>query len=310
MFGKINRRTFLFRSLLWSLGSIFTGKVLKAAHHTAKGVDLAVVKGADYFSSTCKAIDILGGMKRFVRKEAAVALLVNAQSNNPGTYTKPEIIRAVIRMCKDAGARRIGLIGWLTLRNYENTGIKKVVDEEGAELVITPAGRESYFRKVPVSNGVILKEARIIKSFFEFDVLINMNITKEHSGNCFSGVLKNLMGMNSPLSDQSFHRRDPVTGRDNIRYLEQCIADLNSAIHPQLNIADSTEFIITNGPMGPGKIMRPQKVIAGMDRVAVESYCARFFNLDPQQVIAIQKAHEHGLGEMDLTRINLREAEV
>jgi uncharacterized protein (DUF362 family) len=306
----ISRRSFFLKSILLGLGSLTTGKFLKAITLPVNESILAVVTGEDYFNATRKAIELLGGMQKFVPKNSAVAILTNAQSNNPGTYTKPEIVRAVIRMCKESGAKRIGLIGWCPERNYANTGILKVAEEENAELVITDYRQEMQFKKVPVKKGVILKEARILRTFYDHDILINMNISKEHSGNCFSGVLKNLMGMNSPVSDQSFHRRDPSTGRDSIPYLEQCIADLNTAIHPHLNIADSTEFVTTNGPMGPGRLKKPQKIIASTDRVAVESYCARFFNLDPHNVIAIQKAHEHGLGEMDLAKVNIREATV
>ena len=196
------------------------------------------------------------GKQKFVTDTSSVAILTNCQSNNPGTYTKPEIIRAVIRWCKEAGAKRVTSIGWATRRNYENTGIFKVAEEESADLVITDYRQEAHFRKVPVKRGVILKEARIVKKFFDYDIFINMNISKEHSGNCFSGVLKNLMGINSPVTDQSFHRRNPSTGKDSIPCLEQCIADLNTVITTHLNIADSTVFVITNGPMGPGKLKK------------------------------------------------------
>lgn len=310
MFDKISRRSFLIKSALISVGSTFYGRFIKAGPLTGEIVDIAVVKGSDYYKSTIKAVELLGGMRKFVPKNSTVAILANPQSSNPGTYTKPEIVRAAIRMCKNAGAIRVGLIGWLPKRMWENSGIKKVIDSEGADLVITNSNIESLFRKVPVPKGKNLKEARILKTFFNYDILININISKEHSGNCFSGVMKNLMGMNSPASDQSFHTRDPSTGRDNIAHLEQCIADLNTVIHPHLCIADSTEFVITNGPMGPGKLKRPQKVIAGTDRVAIDAYCAPFFGLRPKNVIAIKTAHTHGLGEMDLSKLNIKEIEI
>jgi uncharacterized protein (DUF362 family) len=310
MFDKINRRSFLIKTALISIGSAFYGRLIKASPLTGEIVDIAVVKGSDYYKSTIKAVELLGGIQKFVPKNSTVAILANPQSSNPGTYTKPEIVRAAIRMCKNAGAKRVSLIGWLPRRMWESAGIKKVVDSEGADLVITNSNIESLFRKVPVPKGKSLKEARILKTFYDYDILININISKEHSGNCFSGVMKNLMGMNSPASDQSFHRRDLSTGRDNIAHLEQCIADLNTVIHPHLCIADSTEFVTTNGPMGPGILKRPQKVIAGTDRVAIDAYCASFFGLKPSNVIAIKKAFEHRLGEMDLLKMKIKEVEI
>ena len=310
MVGKITRRSFLIKGAILSAGSALIRRFAKAGPIKDESIDIAVVKGTDYFESTIEAVELLGGMGKFVPENSKVAILANPQSNKPGTYTKPEIIRAVMRMCKEAGARNVGCIGWLPRYMWENTGIKKVIDSEGADLVITNAAIPGQFRKVAVPKGIILKEARILRTFYNYDILVNINITKEHSGTSFSGVLKNLMGMNSPQSDQTFHKTDPSTGRDSIPYLEQCIADLNTIIHPDLCIADSTEFITTNGPMGPGKLKRPLKVIAGTDRVAIESYCASFFDLKPKNVIAIQKAYEHGLGEMDLTKLKIREKEI
>lgn len=310
MFRKIPRRAFIRISAIFGAGSVFAGKWAKGIPGFQESIDMAVVKGQDYFRSTLKAVELLGGMGQFVPVNSRVAILANPQSSNPGTYTKPEIVRAVIRMCKESGAKKIGCIGWLPEYMWENTGIKKVIDSEGADLVITHARIPGQFRKIAVPKGVILKEARILRTFFDYDILININISKEHSGVCFSGVMKNLMGMNSPASDQTFHRIDPSTGRDSIEHLEQCIADLNTIIHPQLCIADSTEFVTTNGPMGPGRLKKPQKVIAGTDRVAIESYCASFFGLVPENVIAIKKAYEHRIGEMDLSKLRIKEIEV
>jgi uncharacterized protein (DUF362 family) len=160
---------------------------------------------------------------------------------------------------------------------------------------------------VPAAKGVALKEARIIKTFYNYDVFINMNITKEHSGNNFSGTMKNLMGINSPASDRTFHRSNWTMIMDDAEHLDQCIADLNTIIRADLCIVDATEFVTTNGPNGPGKLLKPQKVIAGTDPVAIDTYCATLFGYDPKDIIAIKKAVEHGLGEMDLSKMNIKE---
>jgi uncharacterized protein (DUF362 family) len=57
--------------------------------------------------------------------------------------------------------------------------------------------------------------------------------------------------------------------------------------------AEGVDLIITNGPMGQEKLKKPLKVIAGTDRVPIEAYCASFFGLKPQDVMAIRKAHEY-----------------
>ena len=307
MSDKITRRSFIKKTTAIGVGTVFAGKLDIGKASGTEIVDLSVVKGQNYFANTKKAIELLGGMEKFVPKKAKVAILANVQSNNPGTYTKPEIVRAAIQMCRAAGAADIGCIGWLQERYWRNTGVKKVIDEEGARLVITDLHDESLFKPVPVPRGVALHEARIMKSFYHYDVLIDMNITKEHSGNNFSGAMKNLMGINSPVSNQTFHRREWNLIMDDIDHLDQCIADLNTIIHPDLCIVDATEFVTTNGPNGPGKLKKAQKVIAGTDRVAIDTYCATLFGYNPEDIVVLNKAYEHGIGEMDLNKIKIIE---
>ncbi|MGD9345233.1 MAG: DUF362 domain-containing protein, partial [Candidatus Aminicenantes bacterium] len=224
-----------------------------------------------------------------------------------GTYTKPEIVRAAIQMCKEAGAKEIDCIGWLPRRNWANTGMKKVIDEEGARLIITNQRDETLFKPVPIPKGKVLKEARIMKTFYDYDVFINMNIIKEHSGSNLSGALKNLMGINSPKSNLNFHKMIGTTNTDDIRHLDHCIADLNTIIRPDLCIIDATEFVITNGPHGPGELLKPKKVIAGTDPVAIDSYGATLFGYKQKEILVLVKAHEHGIGEMEIEKLNIKE---
>ena len=159
-----------------------------------------------------------------------------------------------------------------------------------------------------VPKGKVLKEARIMEIFFEHDVFIDMPICKDHAGNRFTGTMKNLMGLNSPKCNRTFHTGE--FKNDDIAYLDQCIADLNLAVTPDLCIVDATEFIITNGPFGPGKLHAPGKVLAGTDRVALDAYASTLWGLRPEEIIMIERAHRHGLGEIDLARVPRKEAVV
>jgi uncharacterized protein (DUF362 family) len=88
--------------------------------------------------------------------------------------------------------------------------------------------------------------------------------------------------------------------------LDQCIADLNTVIHPQLCIVDATEFITTNGPFGPGKLLNPKEVIAGTDRVAIDAYCCSLWGLRGEDIFTIKKAYDLGLGEINLKKVALK----
>ena len=47
-------------------------------------------------------------------------------------------------------------------------------------------------------------------------------------------------------------------------------------------------------------------IVAGTDAVAVDSYGATMFGLDPARVAFLQEAHKRGLGESDLKNLNIK----
>ncbi|HOW85357.1 MAG TPA: DUF362 domain-containing protein [Candidatus Aminicenantes bacterium] len=286
------------------------GRPLGAFAAGGKGAPVVGVgSGDDFGKAATRAVELLGGMKAFLPRGARVALLPNVQSRHPGSFTKPEILRAVIRLCREAGASEVNCLSWQTVKQWEDTGLKAVIEAEGAGLKIF-AKDETLFRAVPVPGGLALKEARILAALYDHDALVNMPVAKDHAGNKFTGSMKNLMGLNSPVSNRTFHRPNWLTDPEDVAHLDQCIVDLNKAVRPALNIVDATEFIVTNGPFGPGEILKPHKVVAGADRVAVDAYCAALWGLKPEDIVQIKRAADQGLGRIAPGKRGLREARV
>jgi uncharacterized protein (DUF362 family) len=313
---KIGRREFISKSAAAGAAVVFGRRFLSgfaggpAAGPAKDLIEVAAVSGTDYAAMTAKAVEALGGIGKYVPKNSKVLLMPNVQSKNPGTFTKPEILRSVIRMCKSAGAKEIACLSYLGQPNWDGTGLAQVIQEEGAILKLIPR-EDVNFKAVPVPNAVALKEAMIMNEFFNYEVFINMPITKDHAGSKFTGALKNLMGLHSPNVNRSiFHMPNWQTDPVAIEHLETCIVDLNAAIKPTLNIVDATEIIRTNGPMGPGELIKPLKVIAGVDRVAVDSVCATVLGMKGEDIIMIRKAYEKKLGEIDLKKIKVQEIKI
>jgi hypothetical protein len=112
MSESITRRAFIKGSTVLGASSILGGSVVGWIQKLALAedqVDIAAVKGADYFKNTIKAGKILCGRGKFVSKQSKVSLLINSPWEHPGSYVKPEISLAVLQMCRDAGAKEIGV---------------------------------------------------------------------------------------------------------------------------------------------------------------------------------------------------------
>ena len=212
-------------------------------------------------------------------------------------------------MCKEAGASEIACLSQLTTAHWEGCGLAAVVKEEGILLTLVSNKEPANYKKVPIPDGQALHEAMIMNELSKYDLYINMPVTKDHAGNKFTGTLKNHMGLNG--NNRDFHKANWKTDPADIDHLDTCIADLNTVLKPALNIVDATEIITSNGPMGPGDLAKPQKIVAGLDRVAIDAYCARnILKLNPQEIACIRKAYEHKLGEIDPAKVKIAEARV
>ena len=270
-------------------------------------VDIAAVKSADYFNGAIKAVEALGGMSRFVSKQSRVGLLINSPWNHPGSFVKPEIALAVIRMCLEAGAKEVGVFKSLSNSYWRRSPLSQKLRDE-VQSVQSWGGD---YREVALPRGRSLKKAEIARRLLDCDVFINIPVSKDHTGVQFTGALKNMMGATSGGTNGFFHHGSGASGYyDDVEFLSQCIADVNLVRKPDLCVYDGTEILQSNGPGGPGKLIRPQKVFAGVDRVALEVYGADLLGLKGDEVLSTRMAHEHGLGQIDLTRLKVREISI
>ncbi|MBF0528375.1 MAG: DUF362 domain-containing protein [Deltaproteobacteria bacterium] len=307
MTESITRRSFIKGSTVLGASLILeasaVGCMQKLAFAEGK-VDIAAVKGADYFKNTIKAVEILGGMGKFVSKQSKVGLLINSPWDYPGSYVKPEMTLAVIQMCRDAGAKEIGVFRSLGDAYWQRSPLSQKFGDEVRSI----RSLGGNYTEVSLPRGRSLKKAEIAKGLLDCDVFINIPIPKDHSGTRFTGTMKNMMGATSGGTNRFFHHGSGGSGYyDDVEFLSQCIADVNLVRKPDLCIVDGTEMITTNGPYGPGKLIKPQKVFAGVDRVAVDMYGANLLGVKGEEIRMIQMAHQHGLGEISLAQLQIQE---
>ena len=315
MTKKIDRRTFISKSSKVALSTFVGGSMLPylctGAGEDAQAsekTDVTVVTGGNYFNNTIKAVELLGGMNKFVTKGSKVGLLINSSFEKPGTYVMTDVTLAVLKMCYGAGAKKIVLLNKSSSPEYWNrSNLSKDFQNEIKSL--QTAGQTFVKKEIP--QGKTLKEAQIVKEFMECDIFINIPKTKDHAGTNFTGNMKNMMGVTSHETNGFFHFGSNKTKTKDyygdVQFLSQCITDLNLIRKPNLCIADATELITTNGPFGPGKIIKPQQVIAGVDRIAVDAYCSTLLGLNPADVIMIRQGNQAGLGELNLKKINVKQ---
>ena len=272
----------------------------------AGGPDLAVISG-DPAAATRKALETLGGMSRFVQKGQRVVLKPNmsfASGPDRGSNTHPGVVLAVAQMCLEAGAERV-MVQDYPLQTAElclrRAGVADACKDLKNVYVQTITDRK-FFREVKVPQGKVLDKVEIMKEVLDSQVLISIPVAKSHSATGVSMGIKGLMGL---IWDRgSFH------GKYN---MNQALADLATVLRPHLTVLDATRALTTGGPGGPGDIVRPNLVIAGIDPVAVDSYgvtVAPWYGqqFKGRQVEHILAVHQRGLGKIDLDQLKIAKA--
>ncbi len=268
--------------------------------------DLAVVTGADRLAAVNKGLAALGGMRKFVTAGSSVGLLINAPAwwKLPGSHTHPDIALAVILAALESGAKEVRYLIDPLPDYWSRTPLAaKYKKEIGAVKKCS-----GNFVETPVAKNKALKKTSVVREFLDCDVLINLPIIKNHVGVGMSGNLKNLMGANANASNQFFHTGSGAKGEyDDVPFLAQCIADMNTLRKPDLCIADATEFLLTNGPSGPGELRKLGKIVLGTDPVAVDAFGAPLVDLKASDVLMITKSAEWGLGQPDVSKLKIKE---
>lgn len=310
----IKRRAFLKKSAAAGAFSVLGLAMPAGAFFTVlkKVPDIAVAKGKNYFLSAQKAVNLLGGMKSMIKPGQKVGLLINSDFTQLGAFVNPDISLAVIDLCNEAGAREIVCLQkvkdeyWKRSRFYEEMQ-DQVAEVKHVEANVFPAkfSEEHYKMVEKIAGARKLENVEVIREIDNCDVFINIPIAKHHPTTLYTGAIKNMMGLTTRKTNVHMHLGSGV--KNDPEFLGQCLADINLYRRPDLVVVDATEFIISNGPAGPGELKKPDTVVAGRDIVAVDALCATYLDYSPYDITAIIKAHEAGLGKIDYLSLNIKE---
>ncbi len=305
--NSIDRRKFL--KIAGMAGVAVSGMIespfLFGAEKNAKsGLDLAVVQKGDPAALVQKAIEMMGGISRFVKKGNKVVVKPNIgwdRVPEQAATTNPEVVAEIIRLCKQAGASKITVFDRTcnqAKRCYLRSNIEKAATEAGADVTHI---YEQKFQKVNIPNGKELKSWEFYRDALEADVFINVPIAKHHSMSRVTLGMKNIMGVIG-------ENRGKIHNNFDVK-----IVDLNLVIKPQLTILDAVRVLMNNGPTGGNlnDVKTMNMIVAGVDPVAVDTFGATLFGLKPTELGFLVEAQSRGLGKMDLNalkieRVNLK----
>ena len=249
---------------------------------------LAIVHGKDAEKMARTALDSMGGISRFISPGDRVLIKPNVgwdRQPEQGANTNPELVGAVVRLCREARASEV----WVTdvsvndpYRSFARSGIEEAVRKSGGGVKFTS---ENDFVLTDL-KGQVLKIWPVSRFYHETDKVINLPVVKHHSLSKATIAMKNWYGI--------------LGGRRNRLHqdIDTSIADLATAVRPTLTIADATRVLFRNGPTGGSlsDVSVENTIVAGLDEVAIDAYCMQFLNTDPKEVLFLKMGESRGLG--------------
>lgn len=253
----------------------------------------------ELFSKVKEAIELIGGIEKFIRPDSKVLLkpnLLMAEDPESAITTHPEFARAVIKIlkainCKVYAGDSPSVFGGQiedTLRVYERTGIKRIALEENIELVTF---QERFIHNsIPLANWIR-----------ECDYVVNLPKLKTHSFMVITAGVKNLFGLIPGASKleahKNFYQPEKFAGM---------LLDIYGIVKPALTIIDAIQGIEGDGPATSGLKRDFGFILASSDALAADVVLAKMMNLKSQAIFTNQEAVRRRLAAADLGNIEIK----
>lgn len=253
--------------------------------------------GKNLKEAISKAVDEIGGFKRFIKKGETVMLKLNFNTADPfPASSDPKFIKALTELIYEQEAK-IVMIGdsstmsMSTRKVMEKLGIFELEKMEKPVRIYIFEDRKWIQKEIP--SAKYLKKVSLTEFLDRADNLILAPCLKTHSYSQFTGALKLSVGFMKPLERVRLH----------MRKLQEKIAELNKLISPGLIIMDARKCFITGGP-AEGEVREPNLILASTGRVAIDIEGIKIIQsfpgnslkgIDPLKMPQIKRALEMGI---------------
>ncbi len=244
-----------------------------------------------------KAVNELGGFKKFIKKGDVVLLKPNFNTADPFPgSTDFEFLKTIVELVYECEPKMVilGDSSTMSLNTRKVMEKLKIFDLEKMKQPprVYVFDERSWVKK-EIPNGKYLKKVWLTHYLDKADKLILLPCLKTHFLSQFTGSLKLSMGFIKPFHRVHFH----------MKHLQEKIAELNKIIHPDLIIMDARRCFINKGP-DKGKVANPDLILASKHRVAIDVEGIKIIqsfkgsslkDINPLEIPQIKKSKEFGI---------------
>jgi len=278
---------------------------------------VSIVKCEDYTPSNVlravkEAVDLVGGIERFVAPGQSVLVKPNLLSPKPpqaAVCTHPTVVESIVGLATGAGGKcSIGdcpSIAGDSPQGYERlleiTEMSEVVRRTG----ITSIRLDDSCEEREIPDAKVYRRMPVSGALGEVDALINVPKFKTHELTLMTGAVKNLFGCVPGRRKIASH----LQAGCNPEMFAQILVDLLRTVRPALSIMDGIVGMDGQGPAA-GRRRSFGVILASADPVALDAVACHIAGFDPMIVPTLRLANEQGVGVADLSRIEIVGASV
>ncbi len=222
--------------------------------------------------------------------------VLRASEARESIVTNPALLRAVVQKVEEMAPESI-VVG-------DNPGLFNYGDNERCfrETGLMDAAGKYYLNigndSVMVDfNAAFLPSVSVSRTVLESDIVISLPKFKTHGLTVMTGAIKNSYGFLPGAQKAKLHGAAGNPAR-----FHEAIVDVFKLRIPDLFIVDAVVGMEGNGPASV-ELRDIGLVLAANNAVALDAVIATMMGCDPSRLRFLQKAHEEGLGDYDLSKI-------
>ncbi|MFQ5735790.1 MAG: DUF362 domain-containing protein [Thermodesulfobacteriota bacterium] len=286
-------------------------KAIDLSQGSTMAPDVSITRCADYgeeavYRAVARAVESAGGMASFAGSGERILIkpnLLAAKPTDRAVTTHPSVVKAVIRLVKEAGA--YPLVGdspglGSARKVAARCGVLEVCEQTGTPLVEL---KTLVIAQNP--GGHTFKRLEVAKEAIEADGIINIPKVKTHAQMHLTLGVKNLFGCVPGKRKPQWHLS---AGVDSLHFASMLL-DLYEFLSPRLTVADGIVAMEGNGP-GNGDPKELGLIFCSTDCVAMDTVIAEVLGARAREVPILRAAGMRGAKGADLEKITVTGEEI
>jgi len=274
-----------------------------------------------------KAIDLLGGINTVTGGKERIMLKPNLVANSPTYTTKPEVIKTLVNLMKNAGkdvcicegsaaasgfnatdegifrTKKQDILDGMQQYVFDQLGYTGLAQSVNIPLINLHSGEMA---EVEVQDGYLFDKITLHNSVAESDLLCSVPMMKTHVLATVTLSMKNLIGVYPGTVYYSvrswLHDHAAANGSPGVAYE---IVDMLKAVKTGLVVIDASTAMEGDGPTD-GKLVDMGLIIAGTNPLAADMVATNLMGFNPDKVPAINLARQSDLGPNGMDEIEVR----